>query len=52
VGFSKQRHYQNKSKIRLDRKGLLDEIGFVWEVDFDVRQAHSIATRVTGEDQK
>jgi hypothetical protein len=30
---SKQRLLHSKNAIRLDRKGLLDEIGFVWRVD-------------------
>jgi hypothetical protein len=27
-----QRHFHSKNTIRLDRQGLLDEIGFVWRV--------------------
>jgi hypothetical protein len=30
---STQRHFLNKSKIRPDRKVLLDEIGFAWKAD-------------------
>jgi hypothetical protein len=31
----KQRHFHNKNTIQLDRKGLLDEIGFAWKVKVD-----------------
>jgi hypothetical protein len=32
-----QRHFHSKNTIRLDRKKLLDEIGFVWSVDYSAR---------------
>jgi hypothetical protein len=30
---SRQRHFHNKNTIQLDRKDLLDKLGFVWRVD-------------------
>jgi uncharacterized protein YbgA (DUF1722 family) len=41
----KQRQFHNKNTIRLDRKDLLDQLGFAW---IDPR----VAARVSGEDPK
>ena len=41
----RQRSFCNRQKMRLDRKELLDEIGFVWKAD-------NIAARVPFEDKK
>jgi hypothetical protein len=40
-----QRQFHANNSLRLDRKELLDEIGFVWKAD-------RIAARVSGEDKK
>ena len=49
---SKQRGFHKQNKISLDRKDLLDEIGFDWRVDIAVSQAASIKARVSGDDKK
>ena len=43
---AKQRHSHNHNKMRLDRKELLNEIGFVWRLDLELWQADVIAARI------
>jgi hypothetical protein len=43
---SKQRQFHSKNTIRLDRKVLLDEIGFAWKADIG-GAAHSSTTDVS-----
>jgi hypothetical protein len=47
-----QRVKNKNNKMGPFRKELLDELGFVWEVDVAVRLADSIAARVSGDDKK
>jgi hypothetical protein len=35
IWVSNQRQYHKKNKLRLDRKRVLDEIGFAWKADAD-----------------
>jgi hypothetical protein len=49
---AKQRHFHNNNKIRLDRKGLLDKIGFVWNVeDHAATQLGSLTNNKLREDR-
>ena len=47
-----QRQFHNNNQMRLDRKELLDELGFIWRVDRALWQADMIAARVSGDDKK
>ena len=55
---NKQRRLHTNNKLRLDRKELLDELGFVWKVDDypaawqAAWKADMMAARVPGEDKK
>jgi hypothetical protein len=51
---AKQRSFHTKNEIRLDRKDLLDAIGFAWKVDTDlaVWKADKIAAHLPGEDKR
>ena len=55
---NKQRRLHTNNKLRLDRKELLDELGFVWKVDDypaawqAAWKADMTAARVPGEDKK
>jgi hypothetical protein len=42
--FHTQRNFHAKNKIRLDRKELLDEIGFVWKASDDIAARRSSTT--------